>query len=199
MKLEVREAEARDLPQIKRLLDDHIAVDFYTMEDLEGMLRKEDDLLCVAVDKDRDETVASLFYAFLSTLDEALDVLHIKEKPEVLRKLDGSTRVGVYKTTTTAPEYRKRGLFSAFMRDLQPVLRSRGARMILTTALHPPGREIPTLNALQGTGFVYISTLYRPWVGKLGYCPYCRQDYCICNAELYIRDFDEKGNGELDG
>ena len=88
MKLEVREAEARDLPQIKRLLDDLIAVDFYTMEDLEGMLRKEDDLLFVAVDEDRDDTVASFFYAFLSTLDEALAVLHIKEKPEVLQKLN---------------------------------------------------------------------------------------------------------------
>ncbi|MCR4805328.1 MAG: hypothetical protein K5981_06690 [Clostridia bacterium] len=199
MKLKVREAEARDLPQLKRLSDDLIAVDFYSMEDLEGMLRKEDDLLCIVVDEDRNDTVASFFYAFLSTLDEALEVLHVKEKPEVLQKLDGSTRVGVYKTTATAPAYRKRGLFSAFMKDLQPVLRGRGARMILTTALHPPGREIPTLNALRSTGFVPVSTLYRPWVGKKGYCPYCGQDYCICNAEFYIREFDEKGNGELDG
>lgn len=196
MKLEVRKAQTRDLEQIKRLIDDTISLDFYSIEDLEGMLRGEDDLLCVAVDEDRDDYVAAYFYAFLSTLDKALEVLHVREKPEVLRDHAGDERVGVYKTSSTDPAYRKHGIFSAFMSELQPVLRSRGAQMILNTALRPYGREIPILGILQDTGFVPVSTLYRPWAEKKGYCPYCRQDYCICDAVLYVREFDkEKDRG----
>ena len=137
MKLEVRKAEARDLPQIKRLIDDTISRDFYSIEDLEAMLHREDDLLYVAADADRDGKVVSYFYAFLSTLDKALEILHVPGKPEALQKYMGNERVGVYKTSSTDPAYRNRGVFSAFMADLQPVLRSKGAEMIVNTALRP--------------------------------------------------------------
>ncbi|MCR4806012.1 MAG: hypothetical protein K5981_10260 [Clostridia bacterium] len=190
MKLEVRKAEPRDLPQIKRLIDDTISLDFYSVEDLEGMLSGEDDLLYVVADTDRDDAVASYFYAFLSTLDEALATLHVKEKPEALAKYAGNTRVGVYKTSSTDPAYRNHGVFSAFMSGLQPVLRERGAELIMNTALKPYGRDIPIKRILQDTGFVPAAAVYRPWAETKGYCPYCGQDYCICDAVLYIREFE---------
>ena len=196
MSLEVRRAEAKDLAGIKRLLDDNISRDFYSIEDLESMICGEDDLLCVVTDEDRNGKVVSFFYAFLSTLDEALRILHVKEKPEALRKYTGDERIGIYKTTSTDPDYRKRGLFSAFMADLQPVLRERGAQVIIATALRPYGREEPTRNVLMKTGFVPVSELYRPWAKTEGYCPYCRQDRCICDAVLYIREFDREEDGK---
>ena len=64
MKLEVRKAEPRDLPQIKRLIDDTISLDFYSVEDLEGMLSGEDDLLYVVADTDRDAFEMDLTRAF---------------------------------------------------------------------------------------------------------------------------------------
>lgn len=196
MSLEVRRAEARDLPGIKRLLDNNISRDFYSIEDLEGMIRGENDLLYIVEDEDRDGMIVSFFYAFLSSLDEALRVLHVQEKPEMLKKYSGNECVGVFKTTSTDPDYRKRGLFTSFMEGLQPVLRSRGAQMIVATALHPYGREVPTRNVLRKTGFVSVSDLHRPWVETEGYCPYCRKDHCICDAVLYIREFDEKEDEE---
>ena len=198
MKLEVRQAQKRDLPQIKRLIDDYISRDFYSIEELKGMIRGEDDLLCVAVDTDRDGLVVSYFYAFLSTLEEALRILHVPGRPDALRKYTGNERVGVYKTTSTDPEYRNRGIFTAFMADLQPVLRDRGAVMIINTALRPLGRQIPILNVLRRTGFVPVEELYRPWTTS-GYCPYCKQAPCICDAVLYIREFDEEKDVETDG
>ena len=196
MRLVVREAEQKDLTQIKYLFDNYISQDFYTLEELEDMLCREDDLLYVAADEDEDNKVVSCFYAFLSPLDEALRVLHIHDKPDVLHKYAENERVGVYKTTATDPEYRKRGLFSDFMTDLQPVLRDKGAAAILTTALRPFGKEIPFLKTLKETAFVPIQTLSRPWAEKKGYCPYCRQDYCICDAVFYIREFDREGDQE---
>jgi hypothetical protein len=76
------------------------------------------------------------------------------------------------------------------MSDLQPVLRERGAELIMNTALKPYGRDIPIKRILQDTGFVPAATVYRPWAETKGYCPYCRQDYCICDAVLYIREFE---------
>ena len=199
MKLEIREAKAGDLPQIKHPIDNYISQDFYSDEALERMLQREEDLLFAAVDNDRDGRVAAFFYAFLSPLDEALRMLHVKEKPEVLQKYAGSVRVGVYKTTCTDPAYRKNGIFSAFMADLQPVLRSKGAELLVTTALRPTDRAMATLHILHDTGFVPISELHRPWAETPGYCPYCRQDPCICDAVLYIREFMEKEEDELHG
>ena len=196
MKIEVRAAEARDLKRIKALIDQCISRDFYSIEELEDMLKRKDDLLYVAVDADRDGWVVAYFYAFLSSLDEALRILHVPEKPETLQKYTGSERVGVYKTSSTDPEYRNRGVFSAFMVNLQPVLRNKGAKMIVNTALRPLGREIPILNILRDTGFTPVVTVPRPWVEKKGYCPYCKQDYCICDAVLYMKVFADKGDEE---
>ncbi len=199
MKLEVREAQAKDLPQVKSLADKYISQDFYSLEELEGMIRGEDDLLFVAVDTDRDDAVASWFYAFLAPLDEALERLHVPERPQALSRYTGNERIGVYKTSSTDPAYRNKGVFSAFMRDLQPVLRGRGAQMIINTALRPLGREIPILHILRDTGFVPVMTLHSPWAQTKGYCPYCKQEYCICDAVLYVREFDGEENGEHDG
>ena len=59
MRLVVREAEPQDLTQIKDLFDNYISQDFYTLGELEDMLRREDDLLYVAADEDEDNKVVS--------------------------------------------------------------------------------------------------------------------------------------------
>ncbi len=198
MSIVVREAERRDLPRIKSLVDDYIALDFYPIAALEEILRGEDDLLYVAVDTERGDLVVSYFYAFLSTLDDALRILLVPDKPPELQKYRGDERVGVFKITSTDPAYRNRGIFSSFMTDLQPVLRDRGARLIMNTALRPVGRDVPIRNVLAKTGFVPVEEILRPWTTS-GYCPYCKQAPCICDAVLYIREFDEEKEEENDG
>lgn len=196
MRLITRNARLSDVGRIKQLFDVNISMDFYSEEDLERMTGGGDDVLRVTADEDRGGLAVSCFYAFLSTLDEALRVLHVKEKPEALRKYPGDTRTGVFKTTATDPDYRNRGLFSACLSDLQPVLRERGAKLIVAAALRPFGRPIPTMNALRRTGFVPAAELRSPWAETKGYCPYCGKEYCVCDAELFIREFYEKEGAE---
>ncbi len=199
MRLEIRDAEARDLLEIKRLMDKYISQDYYSLDALEGMLRGERNLFYVVTDADRDDAIISYFYAFLSELDEALKILHVPAKPEALQKYRGDTLVCVYKASSTEKEYRKHGICSSFVRDLQPVVRGRGAKMVLATALHPVGREVPMRHIFVDNGFTAISDIYRPWEGIRGYCPYCKQEYCICDAVFYVKKLDETEDEDFNG
>lgn len=193
LRLEVRRARESDLAAIKALLDLTLARDFYSMEALRGMLANERDLLYVVVDADKGDEVVSYFYAFIAGLDEALRILHVKEKPEVLSKYDKNTLVAVYKASSTKKEYRKNGICSSFVRDLQPVVRDLGAELILATAVHPYGREEPMRHIFNDTGFTTVTRMYRPWAGIRAYCPYCKQEYCICDAVFYIKKTHDTG------
>ena len=194
MELQVRDAEARDLPEIKQLMDRYLSRDYYTMEELEKILAGERNLLYVVTDSEKGGEVVSYFYAFVAPLDEALQILHVKEKPAFLANYSGDTTVAVYKASSTKEDYRKNGVCTSFVRDLQPVVREMGAKLILATALHPRGKEEPMKHIFISNGFSAIADLYRPWSGIRSYCPYCRQEYCVCDAVFYI-----KKTGETEG
>lgn len=197
MRLETRSACERDVPEIKRMIDEYIAVDYYSLEELRACLQGERNLFYVVTDADRDDAVVSFFYAFLSTLDEALPLLHVSERPEALSSWAGDTLVGVYKTSTTEAEYQKFGICSSFIRDLEPVLRERGAKLILATALRPLGREVPMRHIFENNGFSAIAEVRRPWVDMYVYCPYCEQHHCICDAVFYMKKLDETKGGNV--
>ena len=191
MKLELRDAETGDLPEIKHLTDDYISCDFYSMDDLDRMLHGERNLLYVVTDADRDHAIVSYFYAFLAELDEALRRLHVHEKPEMLRQYGDDTLVGVYKASSTEKEYRKQGICSSFVHDLEPVFQERGAKMLLATALHPIRKPVPMRHIFRDNGFTVIADLSRPWADIRGYCPYCKQDPCICDGVFYMKKIDD--------
>ena len=196
MKLESRKTEARDLPAVKRMIDETLALDYYSMEELEDLLHGDQHLFYVVTDEDRGGTVVAYFYAFLSTLDEALPLLHVSEKPEGLSQYSGDTLVGVYKTASTEKEYHKLGICSSFVRELEPVLRERGAKLILATAHRPQGREIPMRHIFHDNGFTAIADIRHPWIEMTMYCLTCKRNHCICDAVFYVKKLEqgEEGN-----
>ena len=197
MKLEVRRAEARDLPEIKRLIDEYIAVDYYALEELAACIQGDQNLFYVVTDADRGDAIVSYFYAFLAPLEEALPLLHVSKRPEALAGYAPDTPVGVYKTSSTEKAYQKHGICSSFIRDLEPVLRARGAKLILGTALRPLGREVPMRHIFHDNGFQAIAEIYRPWVDMYLYCPYCKQHHCICNAVFYAKKLEDTEGGDF--
>ena len=94
MKLSIRKARPRDLPALKRLTDEYLAEDYYSVELLDACIRGDRNLFYVVTDADRGGEVISYFYAFLAGLDEALAAMHVKERPEALAEYDGDTLVG---------------------------------------------------------------------------------------------------------
>ena len=197
MKLETRRAEIGDVPQIKRLTDEYLAPEYYSVEALDGYVRAERSLFYVVTDADQNGAVVAYFYAFLSTLDEALDVLHVQEKPEALLKYDGDAPVGVYKTVSIEKDYRHLGICTAFIRDLEPVMRLHGAKLILGPAMRSPAGVVPMEGILHEHGFRPIAEIIRPWEDMDMYCPYCGRYHCICDAVFYIKRLDETGDKDV--
>lgn len=187
MKLKVRNAEFRDLPEIKRQIDEYLAVDYYSLEALEACLKDARTLFYVVTDADAGDAIVSYFYAFIDTLNGALETLHCAEKPEALREYGDDTLVGVYKTSSTVKEYQKHGICSSFIRDLEPVLAQRGAKLILATAMRSPQGVVPMRRIFQAHGYDEIAELIRPWHEQYLYCPYCGRHHCICDAVFYAK------------
>ena len=194
MKLETRKAEDRDLPAIKRLTDEYLAQDYYSMEELEACIHGDRNLFYVVTDEERNNEVISYFYAFLAGLDEALKTMHVKEKPELLRKYDGDALMGVYKLSSTEKAYQRHGICTSFVRKLEPVLRERGAKMILATAMRSPDRKVPMKKIFPDTGFSAIAEIIRPWEEMTLYGPYCNRNHCICDAVFYVKNLED-GDG----
>lgn len=190
MKLEVRRAEFGDVPELKRMIDECLAPDYYTPEKLEACIQGEENLFYVVTDADRAGAVAAFFYAFMSTLDEALEIMQVRKRPEPLAEYDGHTVVGVYKTVSTGKDYRKCGICSSFVRSQEPVLRERGAKLILVPAMRSPAGVVPARDILQENGFKPIAEIIRPWEDMEIYCPYCGRFHCICDAVFYIKHLD---------
>ena len=196
MKLETRKAEDRDLPAIKRLTDEYLAQDYYSLEELEACIHGDRNLFYVVTDEERNNEVISYFYAFLAGLDEALEIMHVKEKPEPLRKYDGDALMGVYKLSSTEKAYQRHGICSSFVRRLEPVLRERGAKMILATAMRSPDQKVPMKKIFHDTGFSAIAEIFRPWEEMTLYCPYCNRNHCICDAVFYVKNLEDGDDRE---
>lgn len=198
MRLEVRNAEFRDLPEIKRQIDEYLAVDYYSMETLEACLKDARTLFYVVTDADAGDRIVSYFYAYVVPLREALGSLHAPEKPEALKGYGDETLVGVYKTSSTVKEYQGRGICTSFIRDLEPVLRRRGAKLILATAMRSPEGAVPMRRIFRAHGYDEIAELIRPWHEQYLYCPYCGRHHCICDAVFYMKKLDETEDVDFD-
>lgn len=190
MKLETRFAEAADVPELKRMIDECLAVDYYSVEKLQQSIQGERNLFYVVTDADRDGAIAAFFYAFFSTLGEALKDLHVDKWPPALRAYDPETTVGIYKTVSTGKEYRRSGICSSFVRRVEPVMGERGAKLILVPAMRSPAGVVPAKDILQDNGFVPVAEIIRPWNDMELYCPYCGHYHCICDAVFYIKHLD---------
>lgn len=179
----IREAESRDLSAVKRMTDDYIGKDFYTLSYLEEILKNENRYLFVYADE-QDAAVAYL-YLLATTFRDATELLHI---PGDLLDIAPDTRVGVYKTACTQKEWRGRGILTAFLAGLEKVLRQGRVQWILFTALQMPDGRIPVHKAVSAAGFSPVGTLSQPWIHTDAYCPYCKNRYCTCNAVVYTKE-----------
>lgn len=184
--MRIREAVHSDLGNIKKMTDDYIGENFYTMPYLEEICNANDKFLYVYANDD-DEAVAYL-YIFISTLGEALSMLNVPCGDSGFDAAEMDSMTGVYKTTCTMKEYRSRGLLASFLGSLEDVVRRKGAAWILAPALRTPSGAIPVRKHLLGMGFKMAAAVARPWTHIDSLCPYCGSENCLCDCILYVKE-----------
>jgi hypothetical protein len=182
----IRQAKTTDLAAVKRMTDTYIGKDFYTMSQLEEFHAAPDKFLFVYVNE-ADEAVA-FFYIFMSSLKEALRVLHAPADCRVYSELSPDSRVGVFKTACTERAYRNRGLFTTFFYAMEEVFLRNRIRHTLIPALRDPNGVIPVENVVLEDGFQPTAVFAHPWSHIDAYCPYCRQANCQCDCVIFTKE-----------
>lgn len=179
----IREAVRGDLAAVKCMTDEYIGKDFYTLPDLERILRHENEHLYIYADG-QDTAVAYLYFLEMD-FGDAMKFLHI---PDGMLSLSHGTRVGIYKTACTKKEWRRKGILTLFLHRMKQMLEDKALQYILFTALQKPDGTVPVHKAVTGMGFFPVGTLKQPWIHTHAYCPYCKMEYCVCNAVVYIKE-----------
>ena len=179
----IREAVQRDLVAVKNMTDEYIGKDFYTMPDLERMLKHENEHLYIYADAG-DMAVAYL-YILEMNFGEAIDFLHI---PEGMLKFSHNMRVGIYKTACTKKEWQRKGILTLFLNKMEQILEHKTLQCILFTALQKPDGTVPVHKAVTAMDFLPVGMLKQPWIHTHAYCPYCKMEYCVCDAVVYVKE-----------
>lgn len=179
----IREAVSRDLVAVKCMTDEYIGKDFYTLPDLEKILKQENEHLYIYADAG-DMAVAYLYFLEMD-IDDAMEFLHI---PDGMLRLSHNMRVGIYKTACTKKEWQRKGILTLFLNEMERMLEQRALQYILFTALQKPDGTVPVHKAVTAMGFLPVATLKQPWIHTHAYCPYCKMEYCVCDAVVYIKE-----------
>lgn len=181
----IRRSGRKDLPDIKKMTDQCIGEDYYTLSFLEEVLCREHHYIYVMADE-QDKAMAYLYF-FSEQFCKAEDILHIPCQSLDLPHVSPDTRVGVYKTACTRPEFRRGGILTRFLQELEGVLAQDSVEAILFTALELPDGRIPVDSVVRSVGFSPVRRLEQPWLTIDSYCPYCKKRHCTCNAVIYTK------------
>lgn len=179
----IREAVRGDLAAVKQMTDAYIGRDFYTMPDLERILERENEHLYIY--PDGQGTAVAYLYFLEMDFGDAIRFLHI---PDGMLSIPRGARVGIYKTACTQEEWRKKGILTLFLNRMEQVLAGRALRYIIFTALQKPDKTVPVHKVVTEAGFFPAGTLKQPWVHTHAYCPYCKMEYCVCDAVVYLKE-----------
>lgn len=183
----IRLAEEKDLEQIKKLIDENISIDFYSIDYLRDTLSDSDRNIYISTDE-LDVPVA-LLYIIFTTYGKAKELLKIPQETE-LPALSDDSRILIFKTTCTDIHYRKSGILSSLMDTAEADCRKRGYPYIILEAIRIPSGKIPNEKGLQYHQFRPVKEILHPWADTNSYCPYCQNQFCQCNAVLYIKELN---------
>lgn len=180
-----RWAIPKDVQRIKELSDEGIGFNFYSLEDIKSFIERENSLIIVGVDK--DDVPCGFLYLFMAPLEEALSVLGIPKDASPFCDMDMKKMVGVIKTTSTAINYRKEGVFLHLMQKSVDYIIDRGMDFIVASALKNPEGYVVTEGVLNVTGYEPVMELKKPWNHIDSFCPHCKKQFCECDSVVYIR------------
>ena len=186
MSEKIREAQEKDIEQLKKLTDENFGVDFYSSEYLAEAIGSKNKKFIVYTDED-DKPVAYQFFLLMSYA-QARELLKIREPVPTLAALNDDSMVGIYKSSCTDKRYRGRGIFSILARNTEEYFSAMGIKILMGNAIRHPSGFIPIKSSVEKIGFKAAITIPHPWSDIDSYCPYCQNRFCQCDAVLYVKE-----------
>ena len=184
----IRIAEEKDVEHLKRLTDENLGVDFYTTEYILDAIRSDTKEFYVFTDE--NDVPIGYQYMIVTPYARARELLKIDFPVPELASLHDESMVGIYKTSCTDIRYRGRGVFNTLVRSVEAVLSARNIRILMGEAMRHPSGFIPVAASVEKMGFHAVATIPHPWSDIDSYCPYCNNQFCQCDALLYIKELE---------
>jgi len=185
-----RSATLDDCLQIKALVDAYIGEDFYPVDDLRNIL--SDINKNIFVYESDEGKVVGMAYAFIDYFSKASRRLNFTENDcRTIIKLYPycqQGKIGVFKTICIHPDFRRNHISENLVVCIEEWFNENDVRFAIGEAIIASGGKANARRLNDACGFTTLFNIRKPWSHIKSYCPYCKKDYCQCDAEIFIKE-----------
>lgn len=187
-----RRATLSDCQQIKSLIDSYIGNEFYSLEDLEKIV--SDRNKSIFVYESDENAVVGMAYVFIGDFSNVTRRLNFTEND--CRKIINmypqcqKSKIGVFKTICIHPDYRRHHISETLVDLIEEWFKENNIRFGIGEAIIVPGGKVNARRLNEACGFTPVLHIKKPWIHIKSYCPYCKNEYCQCDAEIFIKEWN---------
>jgi len=187
---EIRKAQAKDIVQIKQLVDEYIGTDFYSVEELENIVQSDSKVIYVYCGD--DSNVNGMTYILVDEITNVPELLNISDVDfERLIKIYPdciNQPVGIFKTISVKPECRKTDVADDLVKSNIEWFKGKGVKLAIGEAIVRPDGKVNAARVNEKSGLKSMFRIKKPWSKIKSYCPYCKNEYCQCDAEIFAKE-----------
>lgn len=182
----VRNAKPDEIHILKEIFDEGIGNDYYTIDDLFNYINDVNCMLMVATDED-DIPIAVMSCKMGSLEDMCIDE-HVPYPNTLFENYNKNTKTVVYKTAATRKEARGQGCVHKLFESFDEYYDTVEHKLKLGLAIITPDGSMPIEKHVVSSGFKPVKLIEKPWSKIKSYCKYCSNDYCQCDAMLFVKE-----------
>lgn len=182
----VRYAKLSDKYEIKKIMDEGISQDYYSLEEIEDYIQNENKYLLVCISED-DSPLAAMF-CIKGPLKDMCELEHIPYPNETFDGYSDESVAVIYKTAATYIKYRCNGYVKQLFDAYDDIFNNIDHDIRIGLALVLPDGKVPIKKHVDMAGFLPTKYVKSPWSSLKSYCSYCNNEYCQCNGLIYIKE-----------
>lgn len=182
----IRYASLNDASEIKKIIDEGISENYYSIDTIKNYIIDENSYLLVAV-SENDTPLAAMFCE-KGCLKDMCRLENIPYPDETFDKYNEQDITIVYKTVATYKDARCNGLVHGLFRKYEDIFNSVEHDLRIGLALILPDGTIPIKKHIDEVGFSPKKIINSPWSNIKSFCTYCGNEYCKCNGMLIIKE-----------
>lgn len=184
--IKTRFANLDDIDEVKKIIDEGISQDYYSIDTIRNYITDENSMLLVVVSDD-DKPQAAMF-CMKGNLKQMCEEEHIPYPDSVFEGYSENSQTIVYKTASTYKNMRNRGYVTRLFDAYGDIFDNTEHELRVGLALVLPDGTIPIKKQVDNAGFTPRKLYKSPWSKIKSYCNYCNCEYCQCNGMLYIKE-----------